>query len=98
MAFASRKTKTTTQRGYGTDHMKARERAIAKHQAGDPCSRCGGAMPADPKLLHFDHTDDRTGYKGLAHAACNLAAGARKGNAARRSRARGVVLRTSQRW
>jgi hypothetical protein len=37
------------------------------------CSRCGG--PISPReRWHLDHTDDRRGYIGVAHAYCNLRA------------------------
>jgi len=43
------------------------------------CSRCGYPVhPAD--TWDLDHTDDRTGYLGPAHAHCNRAAGADKVN------------------
>lgn len=64
------KAATETERGYGKAHAKAREKARAEWQDGDPCARCGGAMrygtPVD-----LDHTDDRTGYLGLSHSSCN---------------------------
>lgn len=44
------------------------------------CCRCG--RPIVPgSAWHADHTDDRSGYRGAAHAACNLRAAARKGAA-----------------
>jgi hypothetical protein len=33
--------------------------------------------------LELDHTEDRTGYRGIAHASCNARDGARRGNALR---------------
>jgi hypothetical protein len=32
--------------------------------------------------LHLDHTEDRTGYRGFAHASCNVLDGARRGGEA----------------
>jgi len=49
---------------------------------GAACVRCGRVM-LPGEALDLDHTDDRGGYLGMAHAACNRAAGARKGNASR---------------
>jgi hypothetical protein len=80
---ARKPSRTTTQRGYGWQHQKARAAAIARFVDGDPCARCGQPMHGDPRALQLDHSDDRTGYRGLAHAVCNLRAGARKGNAMR---------------
>jgi hypothetical protein len=41
-------------------------------------------LPGQP--LDLDHTDDRAGYRGFAHAKCNREAGARLGNERRRAR------------
>lgn len=69
---------STTERGYGHAHQVARREAVASHQQGDPCSRCGDPMTEDVSLLDLDHNDDRTGYLGLSHRACNrLAVGSR---------------------
>lgn len=70
--------KTTTQRGYGYSHQALR-RALLPYAYGQPCPRCGGTMKPGQKL-DLDHTDDRTGYRGMAHATCNRQAGADKTN------------------
>ncbi|MEV6847625.1 endonuclease domain-containing protein [Actinoplanes sp. NPDC051411] len=71
---------TTTQKGYGWAHQRARQRALAAVEDGTACSRCGGPMwRAQARLLDLDHTDDRRGYRGLAHRACNRRAGQAKG-------------------
>jgi hypothetical protein len=31
------------------------------------------------ELLHLDHNEDRTGYRGMVHASCNIRDGARRG-------------------
>lgn len=73
---APRSAGTTTQRGYGWAHQKARADAIRDMHDGDPCSRCGGPMyRAESRALDLDHRDDRTTYRGLAHAYCNRKAG-----------------------
>lgn len=77
--WRKQKTATTTARGYGYTHQKARAQAVAAYQPGDPCSRCGRTMWGDPSGLDYDHNDDRTGYRGLAHRHCNRSAGGRKG-------------------
>jgi hypothetical protein len=67
---------STTSRGYGWGHQKARAQALRDLRDGDPCSRCGGPMyRAESKALDLDHGDDRTTYRGLAHAHCNRKAG-----------------------
>lgn len=51
--------------------------------------KLGGLIPPDGEW-HLDHTPDRRGYRGVAHAKCNTSEGARRGNARRgrrRSRA-----------
>lgn len=73
---------TTTTRGYGYSHQVLR-RALLPGAYGTPCPRCGERMqPGQP--LDLDHTEDRTGYRGMAHATCNRRAGAHKTNAQRR--------------
>lgn len=83
---------STTARGYGWPHQQARADAIKRMRDGTPCTRCGQPMHrAESKLIDLDHTDDRAGYRGLAHARCNRQAGQAKGVArrrAKRSRAR----------
>lgn len=70
--------RTTTQRGYGAAHQAARREALKAYRPGQPCTRCGHAIwVQDPRPLHLDHTDDRHGYRGLAHPRCNTQAGAR---------------------
>ncbi len=66
----SAKPVSTTGAGYGAAHRRARARALAAWQDGDPCARCAGPM-SHGTPVHLDHTDDRTGYLGLSHAACN---------------------------
>jgi hypothetical protein len=64
----------TTATGYGAAHQRARKAALAALRDGDPCSRCGGPLYRGQKL-HLDHDDiDRSQYRGLAHAYCNVAA------------------------
>jgi hypothetical protein len=74
---------STTERGYGYEHQALR-RALLPGAYGQPCRHCGETMqPGQP--LDLDHTDDRTGYRGMAHATCNRRAGADKTNAQRRT-------------
>lgn len=80
----ARTTGTTTQRGYGWKHRQARAAALARLHAGTPCHLCGHPM-YHTQALDLDHTPTRSGYRGLAHAACNRADGARRGNAQRRT-------------
>lgn len=61
----------STERGYGGAHKTTRKRYIAAHKPGDPCARCGDPMWDDVRLLDLDHNDERTGYLGLSHRACN---------------------------
>lgn len=89
----------TSQRGYGAQHQAARRAALAQLKAnpGQPCSRC--SQPMYPgQALHLDHTDDRAGYLGLSHAACNLSAGGRKGGRTRKGRRRWKQQPPRTRW
>ncbi|MGQ0465503.1 MAG: hypothetical protein ACT4QG_09300 [Sporichthyaceae bacterium] len=69
---------------YGRAHQILREALVAKMN-GKPCVRCGHPLRTGD-AVDLDHTDDRGGYLGLAHAACNRRAGARKGNRLRNLR------------
>ena len=71
---------------YGRDHRAIRRRLL-EGAVGTACVRCGGPiLPTDK--VDLDHRDDGPGYLGMAHAACNRAAGARKGNRLRGKRKR----------
>lgn len=75
---------TTTAAGYGTEHKRARARWLELlTQAGSlPCTRC--PHPVLPgQAVHLDHDTTRTGYLGLAHARCNIRAGAKTANRTR---------------
>lgn len=72
---------STTARGYGSDHAKARKAAAATHQPTDPCTRCGKPLGPMGPWLHYDHNAQRTGYLGFAHSSCNRQAGAKEGRA-----------------
>ena len=75
--------RTTAERGYGWQHQQTRKEWAARHQPMDPCVRCGEPLGAMGPDLHLDHNAQRTGYAGLAHAACNRSAGVRAANAKR---------------
>lgn len=73
---------SSTARGYGATHRAERAKWIPKVKAGGvKCSRCD--QPIDPSDTDWqlDHTDDRTGYLGPAHALCNQSAGGKAGAA-----------------
>ena len=62
---------STVAKGYGTKHQNLR-RALAPvvDAGGALCSRCGKPIePGEPWDL--DHSDDRAGYLGPSHRACN---------------------------
>lgn len=67
---------TTTARGYGWDHQRARDDQLHA-AAGQLCAHCGHPMEAT-QLLDLAHTDDRAGYLGMAHARCNRQDGGRR--------------------
>lgn len=61
---------STAQRGYGKAHRQLREKLLARWKPGDPCAHCGLPMQ-DKARLDLAHTEDRSGYRGLAHDVCN---------------------------
>lgn len=68
---------TRTQRGYGREHEAERAKWGPIIATGTVhCVRCGELIEPGAKW-HPDHTDDRTGYLGPAHARCNLRAAGR---------------------
>lgn len=92
---------STAARGYGSEHAKARKAWAAVVSAGQAvCTRC--QRPVLPGMLwDLDHLDDRSGYAGAAHRACNRRAGAVKGNRRRAARRRPRVfgpVSTSRQW
>ena len=93
---------STTARGYGYDHQKLRA-ALLPGAYGHPCPhhgtdpQCPGLM-LPGQALDLDHTDDRTAYRGMAHASCNRRAGGRKGNAKRASHPNPEDLHVTREW
>lgn len=76
--------KSPTDRGVGYLHAKARAAAALLHQDTDPCSLCELVLGPMGPWLHYDHTEDRTAYRGFAHAVCNVLDGAHRGGQATR--------------
>jgi hypothetical protein len=74
-------------RGYGLEHQQERKRWASIVAAGQAvCTRC--KQPIAPGAnWHLDHTNDRLGYLGVAHASCNI----RAANELRAARARAYV-------
>ena len=79
MAFSKPKASRTA-RGYGTEHNRARLAALARYQPTDPCCLCGHPLGTNTRQIHLDHHPNG-GYRGLAHARCNVRDGARRGRA-----------------
>lgn len=73
----------SNQRGYGYQHQRLR-RALLADAIGRDCPHCGLPMLAG-EPLDLDHTTDRNGYRGMAHASCNRSEGAKRGNAMRKA-------------
>lgn len=81
MAFAKPRASTTA-RGYGSAHAKARRAALDALERAGVGVCCIGGEPIYPgQRLHLDHTPDRTGYRGLACARHNRHDGAVRGRA-----------------
>lgn len=77
-------------RGYGAAHNRERAKWKPRVEAGHAtCCLCGEPIKPGSKW-HLDHTPDRSGYRGVAHASCNTSDGATRGNRAR--------AHTSRRW
>lgn len=72
----------TSRRGYGTAHQKLRAELLPLAY-GARCHFCGDLMQEGDDL-HLDHTEDRSGYRGITHSACNIADGSRRGGQAMR--------------
>lgn len=76
---------------YGRTHMRIRA-ALLPFAYGTTCPHCGLPMLHGEKL-HLDHTADGSGYRGFAHALCNMREGGRRGRAKQLSnRRRGELL------
>lgn len=67
---------TTAERGYGKDHRDLRTN-LAPMAIGKTCHFCGEPM-IEGQALALDHTEDRAGYRGMAHLSCNAADGGRR--------------------
>lgn len=72
-------TGSTTARGYGYEHQRIRRDALAALREREAmgaetlCTRCTRPVHTG-QPLDLDHTDDRSGYRGLAHRSCNRGA------------------------
>jgi hypothetical protein len=87
---------STTARGYGGRHQAERKRWAPLVAAGDvACARCG--LPIAPGMAwDLGHTEDRNGWTGPEHMACNRIAGARKGTL--RAEAKRRLRKRLRRW
>lgn len=106
MAFSKPKASSTA-RGYGSTHVKARTALLARFTPGDPCCLCGHPMYGPTRNLDADHLPGTEQYRGLAHGngrcqTCGLrcnrtdgaSRGARKTNAQRKvTRQRSTTIR-----
>jgi hypothetical protein len=93
-----RPTKSTTERGYGAEHQKERQRWKAVVDAGRAvCARCH--RPILPgQAWDLDHNWDRTGYLGPSHARCNRGAPKNYKQARLQAKVRQILRRTSRDW
>jgi hypothetical protein len=72
---------TRQQRGYGAEHDALRAELLPEAY-GQRCHLCNERMWPHQQLA-LDHTEDRTGYRGIVHLTCNARDGAQRGNALR---------------
>lgn len=94
---------TTTRRGYGWSHQKARAKALDQLVDGDPCPYCQQPMAREMDL-DYDHyppmakggTPD--GPRRLAHSSCNRSAGQAIAAARRRTHSRNDQVVNSRAW
>lgn len=66
---------------YGHPHQQLRANLLP-HAYGKLCHFCHKPM-LPGQQLDLDHTEDGASYRGITHARCNRADGARKTNSAR---------------
>jgi hypothetical protein len=98
MARRRKPSGATTRGGWGINHQRRRA-AIAPYVNAGKATCCRCHQPIEPgEEWHLDHNDDRNGYAGVAHAPCNLAAGADKVNGQRHANRDDHPLRWSRRW
>lgn len=90
----SRAKPSSMSRGYGTAHQQERRKWKPIVEAGEAtCCLCH--YPIDPGTpWHLDHTPDRSAYRGVAHAACNVRDGAKRANWRSRQRGAGSWTQT----
>ena len=74
---------STSQRGYGYDHQRLRDRLKPFVEAGMVrCARCGRLIePCTPFDLGHVDGSGRTLYQGIEHRTCNRRAGGKIGAA-----------------
>jgi len=104
MPWSKRPRTSSTERGYGAEHRKARAAAALLHNPANPCARCGHALGPMGPWLHYDHNDARNGYLGFSHGGrcpvcrkyCNLSAGARRGTQIQQGK--NIISGTADRW
>jgi hypothetical protein len=78
---------SATDRGYGIEHQRERKRVAQEVEAGQAyCCECGWPI-APGSRWHLAHDHYNGGYRGAAHARCNVAE-RNKRHARRRSRRR----------
>ncbi len=94
MAFRKPRVSTTA-RGYGADHRRARAAYVQAFVPGQPCVLCGHPLLTH-QGAHLDHLPDKQGYRGLSHPGCNIRDGARRG--AQIANGRRVPERRSRDW